>query len=215
MIQLLVSEAGSSISIGSFVTSRSSVASVYGVSVSGSSATRPVSPISSPCPAWALAAAEVSSGAVEAAPADRPWLLRRRHRRPARAPAAVSPDATGAALVDLPWCLRRRCRRPPLAGPELSTNTAAPESHAGRCGRPPAARAAPEHPEPADHGCLQSHTRCRKPLQRRQRWGSLHVATRCAEERQLRHLSCRSAGMRLRGPTITLLIDMHYTSCTS
>ena len=59
------------------------------------------------------------------------------------------------------------------------------------------ALASPELREPKRLGCLQSRAMCRNPLHRRHRWGSLQVATRCAEERQLRHLSRRSTGMCL------------------
>ena len=43
-------------------------------------------------------------------------------------------------------------------------------------------------------GRLQSRAKCRNPWQRRQRRGSLQVATRCEYERQFKHLSLKHAG---------------------
>jgi hypothetical protein len=106
--------------------------------------------------------------------------------------AVAAPDAAPSSPGELPWA---RSRLPGVG------------SRTRRHGRPSGAQIVPELEgarsnelrESMCRGCLQSRATCRRPLHRRHLWGSLQVATRCAEERQLKHLPWRSAGMCLRG----------------
>jgi hypothetical protein len=109
------------------------------------------------------------------APADRPRL---------------SVAMLVAATVSSPFGRRRRLRRLRRRRPPLP-HVAAPSTTAIAPGTAPTVL---EMEGGTFHRCLQSRARCRNPLQWKQPRGSLHVATLCAVERQLKHFPCRSVG---------------------
>jgi hypothetical protein len=132
---------------------------------------------------------------------------RGRWAHPCRCPSSAQSGAITAAIVVV---CRRSPPRPPVWHRPDSVKRCA--VHAGRPGgRHEQAAVVGWHPSsPSYHGTVGcTCALCQKRQQRRQRGGNLQVATRCDEERQLKHLPRHSSGMRLGTFEYTSILPNH------